>query len=409
MEAVIYHRRWVSAALQGARSANKVRLLFGARQTGKTALLQQLLPRNHTIVFNLQEARLRRQFESDPASFRREILALPPAVSHVAVDEIQKAPALLEEIQALYDSHPRRCQFFLTGSSARKLRTHSANLLPGRCHLYHLLPTVRGEEPGWCSALTGEKSLAAAGFPARSLEQRLSFGSLPGVQLEAPATAAATLEAYVDNYLEEEIRREGLVRNVGPFQIFLQLAALESGRQVNLARLSQESGVPASTLKLYYQLAVDTFVGYWVPAYGPAGRKRLLTTPRFLMFDLGVRNAAAGLPLTAPLVPELGGALLEHWVGLELLHRASYIGRSATVTFWRTVSGAEVDYIWQVPDEHVPVEVKWTTHPQPADARHVEAFLKAYPKKARRGFVVCRVERAQQLTEHVTAIPWQEL
>ena len=189
-----------------------------------------------------------------------------------------------------------RHEFYLTVSSARKLRRHSANLLPGRCHLYHLFPTIRPEEEGFKGRCQDARAGTTAAFPARDLKSRLSLGRLPGIQVESVTSAAATLEAYVENYLEEEIRREGLVRELGPFTQLIRLAALESGRQMNVARLSQESGIPAATIRNYYQLLVDTFVGCWILPYARPGRKRLLTTPRFQFFDPGVRrvSGAAG-------------------------------------------------------------------------------------------------------------------
>lgn len=403
------YRRALEERCEAARSSAKVQMIFGARQTGKTVLLHCLMPKKTSVVFDLLDSSLRRRFEAEPAAFRREVEALGRDVTHIAVDEIQKVPALLEEVQFLYDRDPGRHMFYLTGSSARKLRQHSANLLPGRCHLHHLFPVIRPEEAGFSGRFQDVPTAMADAFPVRGLESRLYLGSLPGIQIESAASAAATLEAYVENYLEEEIRREGLVRELGPFSQFIRLAALESGRQVNVAKLSQESGIPAASLRNYYQLLVDTFVGYWVYPYARAGRKRLLTTPRFQFFDLGVRNAAAGMSLSAPLLPETGGALLEQWVGLELLHRVGYAGRTQTVSFWRTASGAEIDYVWQRPDEDIPIEVKWTENPRAADARHIETFLDLYPEHAQRGVVVCRVPRAQQLTGRTVAIPWQEL
>lgn len=404
-----YYQRHIEGMLIGKRSHNKIRLIFGARQTGKTLLLKHLLAGESSVIYNLQDTRIRQQFESNPSSLSEELRALDKRIVNVGIDEIQKVPALLEEVQLLYDEDPGRRQFFLTGSSARKLRQHSANLLPGRSHIYHLHPVVRPEETGFEGFLSGVPVSTGNPFPERTLEDRLVFGNLPGIRREPPDTAAATLESYVENYIEEEIRREGLVRNVGAFHIFLRLAAVESGSQTNMARLSQECGVPASTLRTYYQVLADTFVGCWVHAYGAAGRKRLLTTPRFLFFDMGVRNAAARMPFVRHLMSDMGGRLLEQWVGLELLHRASYAGRQYEVTFWRTTSGVEVDYVWQSPEEHIPVEVKWSENPQPKDARHVETFLNLYPKKAGRGLVVCRVSRARQLTKRTTAIPWHAL
>lgn len=417
----MFFRRYLESSLTGALSRNKVRLLLGARQTGKTVLLRHVLTPVPTHVVNLQDTTVRRRLEADPGAFGREIRALPRTIRTVLVDEIQKVPALLDEVHALYDAAPTRWQFYLTGSSARRLRTHSANLLPGRSHLYHLYPVCswESEEPtsreiGPPSARAGASRAAAPRaaappFPAFALKRTLLQGSLPGVRAEPSASARATLDAYVDHYLEEEIRREALVRDMGPFVAFVRLAAAESGRQVNLARLSQESGVPASTLKTFYQVLVDTFVGYWMPTYARRTRKRLLTTPRFYYFDLGVRNAAAELPLDAPLADEHAGPLLEHWVALELIARAGYLGRGYRVSFWRTAYGVEVDFVWETPHEALPIEVKWTAHPRPSDARHLETFLDEFPGRARRGILVCRCAQPQQLTERVRAVSWDTL
>lgn len=408
MKAKLYDRL-LAKRLVDPRSANKIRLVFGARQTGKTVLMDQLFAGSKARVFNLQDTRLRQRFERNPASFRQELMALDRDTEFVGVDEVQKAPALLEELQLAYDRFPDRWQILLTGSSARRLRSQSSNLLPGRCHLFHLYPVVRCEEEGFEGKLGSPRLKADRPFPARSLEARLVYGSLPGIRAEAPETAAATLEAYVENYLEEEIRREALVRDVGAFLSFLVIAAVASGQQTNLAKLSQESGVPASTLRNYYQILEDTFAGYAMRCYSRAGRKRVLSTPRFFFFDLGVRNAAARLPWQGVLSPESAGRLLEHWVGLELIHRAGYAGRTHAVSFWRTVSGAEVDFIWETPDEDVPIEVKWTGNPGRRDGRHLETFLDLYPRRSKRGLLVCRVEQSLQLSERVTAIPWHRL
>ena len=409
----MFYRRYLEPALTGPVSRNKIRLIFGARQTGKTALLRHLLRSRGTHFVNLQESAERRRLEADPAAFTRQIRGLPASVRIIAVDEIQKVPALLDEVQALYDAAPSRWQFFLTGSSARRLRAGAANLLPGRSHGFHLHPVCAWEVARDDEAFQIEPPTRAdplrPPFPARPLARTLLLGSLPGVRAERAATAHATLATYVDTYLEEEVRREALVRDVGSFVVFLRLAAAESGQQLNLAKLSQESGVPASTLKNYYQVLVDTFAGHWVVAYARRTRKRLLTTPRFYFFDLGVRNAAAELPLEARLADAQAGPLLEQWVAQELIARAGYLGRGYRVSFWRTTSGAEVDFVWETPDEDVPLEVKWTARPRPSDARHLETFLDLYPSRARRGLLVCRCMKREQLTDRVRAIPWHAL
>lgn len=246
-------------------------------------------------------------------------------------------------------------------------------------------------------------------FPETPLNAKLMLGNLPGVREEKEESAQETLAAYVDNYVEEEIRKEALVRNTASFGVFLQLAALESGRQINLTKMSQESGIAVSTLKNYYQVLVDTFLGYWLHSYKKSSRRRLVTTPAFYFFDLGVRNAAAEIRLNETLLSTVGGPLLEHLVGLELIQKAAYSGRGYRASFWRTVSGSEVDFIFETPQEDIPVEVKWTDMPTDRDARHVKKFLELNPERAKRGYVVCRVPQAQELSKNVLAIPFEEL
>ena len=144
-----------------------------------------------------------------------------------------------------------------------------------------------------------------------------------------------------------------------------------------------------------------------MPAYGRPGRKQLLTTPRFVWLDTGVRNAAARLPLARSLLRTEGGRLFEQWALAEIIHRAA--GRSYRVSFWRTRHGAEVDAVLETPRRDVPVEFRWTENPRPADARHLEIFLDAYSARAKEGYVVCRVPRPRKLTDRVTAIPWHSL
>ncbi len=282
-------------------------------------------------------------------------------------------------------------------------------MLPGRAHLFHLCPLILPERLGSTSGRILPVSSVDAGFPVPQLDQILLHGNLPLVALEKEATRTRTLESYVELYLEEEIRREALVRNVGAFQQFLELAALESGQVINLTNISRESGVPVATLRTFYQVLEDTFVGYRIPAFGAAGRKRVLTSPRFLFFDLGVRNAAARLRFSQDLLKTQMGLLLENWVGQELIHRCLYAGRSFRVSFWRTAHGAEVDYVLETPDEIIPIEVKATESPSESDAAHLKLFMATYPDRARRGYIVCRCRTPRRLTDTIEAIPWYQL
>jgi len=411
MSTLTIQPRCLERTLRQATSRGKVRLLFGARQTGKSTLLRTIAPTG-ALVINLQDPRERMRYERSPGALASELEARHERRLVVCVDEVQKVPALLDDIQYLDDRFPARFEFFVTGSSSRKLRAGAANLLPGRAHSYHLLPVIgpeRASSPK-STVLPAFKPVAAvSGFPAAAIEDLLVWGSLPGVTSEPVARRTFTLTTYAEVYLEEEIRREAVVRDVGAFARFLTLAAVESGRVMNLTALSQESGVPVATIRNFYQVLVDTFVGYWISPYGHSGRKEVLSTPRFLFFDLGVRNAAADVPLSRDLLKTQAGPLFEQWVLLELMARTMYLGRGYQVHFWRTRHGAEVDAVVATPTGDIPIEVKWTDKPRPTDARHLELFLDTYAARAKRGFLVCRVPRAAKLTERVTAIPWQEI
>jgi predicted AAA+ superfamily ATPase len=167
-------------------------------------------------------------------------------------------------------------------------------------HQYHLFPLIlaerKGSEQSTIMDMADSEPLRP-GFPMHDIETILIYGNLPGITLEEEMTRKATLESYAEIYIEEEIRREALVRNIGPFSRFLELAALESGQVMNLSGLSQQSGVPVATIRSFYQVLVDAFVGFWLEPFAGRTRKRLLTTPMFYFFDTGVRNALARVPL----------------------------------------------------------------------------------------------------------------
>ena len=409
--------RWLQRPLDEDLRRPFVHILFGARQTGKSTLLAHLLP-TPSLHYNLADPEERSRLLADPGAFRRECEALPDRTHpHVVfVDEAQAVPSVFDAVQVLYDRSRLRWKFVLCGSSARKLRQTGANLLPGRSLLHRLFPLILAERPSPTDAATPDAAAtsfvlpipatgAGSSFPAADLEERLAYGDLPGVVLLDEADRTRILSTFATVYLEEEIRREALVRDWGGFVNFLRLAARESGNVVNYANISREVGLSVATIKSHYQLLEDMFVGVHIPAYSGSVRKALLSTPRFVLFDLGIRHAASGARPGVDLVRADPGRYFEQWVVLELWKRLQYLG-AGRLSFYRTRGGAEIDVMVERPDgEIVPVEVKWTQRPAPGDARHVEAFVREH-SAATEGFVVCRCPRPMRLTPHVTAIPW---
>jgi predicted AAA+ superfamily ATPase len=408
--------RWYATSLKEKLARPFVHLVFGARQTGKSTLLNALLP-SEALRIDLANPVERSRYLAQPEEFLKVCRALPAnrRGQVVFVDEAQSVPALFDAVQHLYDSDKQRWRFVLCGSSARKLRRTGANLLPGRSFIHRLYPLTMAEhppsEPGAPYA-TSPLELPWAGgkppgrsFPAWDLETRLAYGSLPGIVASEEQDRAELLKAFSLVHLEEEIRREALVKDWGAFLRFLQFAASESGQVLNYAAISQETGISQPTVKSYYQLLEDMFVGFRVPVYAKSARKNLLSTPRFFFFDLGVRHAAAGLAPSPEIVKANPGPFFEQWVGLELWKRLQYLG-DGRLHYQRTRDGAEVDFIVERAHLLAPIEVKWTTRPTLQDARHVLNFLEEHPQKARRGYIVCRCPRPMEIHEQVMALPW---
>jgi len=334
----------------------------------------------------------------------------------VFVDEAQTVPALFDAVQSLYDGDKERWRFVLCGSSARRLRASGANLLPGRSMRHVLHPLVEGEyEPNADRPMSAQGCLVPLSlpgdstvprFPRRSLENRLVFGDLPGIALlDDDHDRADLLSSYVTAHLEEEIRREAVVMDWGQFLRFLKFAAGESGGIVNLAGISRETGVAAQTVKGYFQLLEDMFVGFSVPAFSGSTRKSVLSSSRFFFFDLGVRNAAAGIPLVEATVNAIPGQLFEQLVGTQLWRKLGYT-KAGTLSYYRTTDGAEVDFIIETENALVPVEVKWTENPSLKDARHLLSFIAENPQRCSHGYIVSRCPYVLSLNDRITAIPW---
>jgi predicted AAA+ superfamily ATPase len=384
-----YIKRAIEPLLQETLKRGRSILLLGPRQTGKTTLLERI-PCQYSLSFI--QPPIRQKYERHLALLTQEIEALPrhdPSKQPLVVlDEVQKIPDVMDVAQDLIDR--RKAQFILTGSSARRLRRAHANLLPGRVVSFHMDPLTLEE------------------YPKASLEDRLLYGSLPILyQSVDPMSRETDLESYVTTYLEEEVRAEALVRNLGTFGRFLELAAAEAGAIVNFRKLSQKIGVSHTTLMDYYQILEDCLLAERVEPYTESKtRKKLTRSQRYLFFDLGVRRAAAKEGTRLP--QSSWGILFEQWVGLELLRLMRLLQPKPSLHFWRDPAGPEIDWLIRREKQLIPIEVKWTETPAPDDIKHLTIFLKEYPQ-ASTGYIVCRTSRRLKLTENIFALPWQDI
>ena len=403
--------RYYAARFASQSAKPYVSLLFGARQTGKSTLLRTVYPAP-ALRIDLANAEERLRYGTSVNGFIQACrgLATGRRPATVIVDEAQLSPEIFNAVQHLYDEDKNRWRFILCGSSARKLRRIGANLLPGRSLYHRLYPLLQAEiapgiddhsplpAPAWAA-------LAARPFPATDLLDRLAHGALPGIAAAPAGDRATLLRSYAAIYLEEEVRREAATINLSSFARFLQLAATESGQIVNHAALARQTGLTGKTIQSYYALLEDMFVGFTVPAFSGSARQGVLSTPRFCFFDLGVRHAAAGLPPERTLVQANPGPLLEQWVAIELWKRLGYLGEGR-LSYYRTKTGVEVDFIVEHRGKLIPLEVKWTDRPDASDARHLRGFLDEHKKTAPVGYVVCRCPRPLQLAPNIRAIPW---
>lgn len=385
-----YIKRLLEEDIRHTLERNKSVLLLGARQTGKTTLTQRFDP---DLLISFIQPDIRQRYEKAPSALKGEVEALLPPKGRrrtlIILDEVQKVPAILDVVQDLIDRGI--ANFILTGSSARKLRKGAQfNLLPGRVVALRMQPFNMIE------------------YSEKKLEDLLLYGSLPGlVAVKNNRDRETDLESYVTTYLEEEVRAEAVVRNLGHFARFLELAASESGRIINTRKLSQEIGVAHTTIAAYYQILEDCLITERIePLTQSSTRKKLTKSERILFFDLGVRRLAAreGTKLSRDRM----GHLFEQFVGLELLRAAYTKHKGIKIRFWRDPDGPEVDWIIDEAGHYTPVEVKWTDRPTLADVRHVEVFLSEYPS-AKAGYLVCQVPRKMKLSERIIALPWQSI
>lgn len=391
-----YTHRLLEKKIHAVLKQGKSILLLGPRQTGKTTLINQMAADKQVTLANpLQRLR----YEKKPFMLTAEIEALAEhskagntkALPLIIIDEIQKVPILMDAVQDLIDR--RVAQFILTGSSARKLRRNKdVNLLPGRVIPLRLDPLTQEE----------------LNHQNYSLNDLLLDGSLPEIALQANSKQRESLlEAYVTIYLEEEIRAEAIVRDLGHFARFLEWVASESGKIVNFNKLSQEIGVTQPTIAGYYQILEDCLVAERVePIIKSMTRRKLSKTQKYLLYDLGVRRIAAGEGKRLP--KEQMGHLFEHYVGLELIRHIRLSEQRLALKYWRDPGGPEIDWVIETSESYIPIEVKWTDTPTLQDAKHLQTFLDEY-SEAKKGFIICQTPHPMKITARIHALPWQQL
>lgn len=333
--------------------AKKSILLLGPRQTGKSTLVRSLKPE---LTINLADEATFVDFLRDPALLTNTV----GKHKTVFIDEVQRIPSLLNTVQALVDDGDG-LKFYLTGSSARKLKRGKANLLPGRLLAYDL----------------GPLSLAELG-DAFDLKAALSKGLLPGIYTEDDRdTWQKLLRSYAVTYLKEEIQAEALTRNLEGFSRFFDVVVSNSGSFVDFTKFSTLAAIERMSARRYFDVLVDTLVLYPVEAFSRSKKTRLVQHPRFYLFDVGVLNGALrNFEASADRV----GNLLEHLVLQLILSGAKCRDHDVRVTTYRTEGGAEVDFIVERGADVFAIEVKGSRNVSVSDLRGLKSFADFYGK-----------------------------
>jgi len=349
--------------------------LWGPRKTGKTTLLKQQF--SDAFWIDLLDFDLFLALSQKPTRLRQILEAQPEKT--IVIDEVQKVPQLMDEIHWLIENKGYR--FILSGSSARKFKRGTVNLLGGRAWRFLLFPFVTKE------------------VKAFNLDRALFSGLLPAHYLSPDPKM--DLKAYVQDYLKEEIQAEALTRNLPAFSKFLFSAALTNGMLLNYSNAARDAGVSVKTIREYYQILEDTLIGRQLLPWKKGKRRRLIETSKFFFFDVGIVSALLNYKSITPGTREYGRAF-EHFILQECWAYSHYSKIEFPITFWRTASGTEVDLILGDADAVVEIKSSENVGDRP---KGLHLFLEE--KKCKKSFIVSREPLSRKLDSNITVLPWQ--
>jgi predicted AAA+ superfamily ATPase len=356
-------------------TGNESTFFWGARQTGKSTLLKNLFP--GSVYFDLLLSSEYERFLRNP-SLLKEILTEQEIKGPVIIDEIQRLPALLNEIHWLMVN--RNIQFILCGSSPRKILRSGSNLLGGRALRSELFPMVSAEIPGF------------------DLLRALNNGLLPRhYQSNNPWKL---LSGYIGSYLRDEIIAEARIRNIESFSRFLEAAAFSNGEMVNYTNIAADCGVSSPTVKEYFQILEDTMTGRFLPSYQKKPKRRVIAAPKFYYFDVGI----AGYLLKRKNIEygsEAFGKAFEHFIYHEIYSYSNYSDKHFPVCYWRTASQIEVDFI--LGDNEAAIEVKSSNMVNPRHLKGLKSFAEEYKVKK---LIVVSTDVYPRRSDNITILPW---
>ena len=362
--------------------------LFGARGTGKTTLLKDLHFLKDALYIDLLDADQEEQYSLRPGLLNEQAESMVDG-DWIIIDEIQKVPKLLDHVHIILQN--RNLLFALTSSSSRKLKRGGANLLAGRAFSFSLYPFTARE-------LSDSFNLLEA----------LQWGTLPKlISYKSDADKRRFLRTYTQTYLKEEILVEQLIRNLTPFRLFLSIAAQMNSHIINFSNIARDTGVDHKTVQNYYQILVDTNLGFFLEAYNRSVRKVQKQSPKFYLFDMGVKRSLQNM-LNVPLLPsttEFGDAF-ESWFICECFRLNHYYELDFEFSYLRTKDDVEVDLIIERPGQpQILLEIKSAERIDNRHVRNLLHFSKDFPHAEL--ICVSRVAHRQKING-IMVLPWQE-
>jgi len=363
--------------------------LFGARGTGKSTYIKDQFLSDNGVYINLLIDDDYERYSQRPSLLLEELAARTRKPDVVIIDEIQRVPKLLDIVHHEIEAHDQR--FILTGSSARKLKHGAANLLAGRAFEYHLYPLCIAEL---------ESSF--------NLTDALTWGTLPKIfSLEDDIDKRDFLVTYARTYLKEEIWQEQLVRNLVPFRRFLEVAAQMNGKPLNFSRIADDIGVDGKTVRQYYEILVDTHLGFFLEPWNRSFRKRQKQAPKFYLFDPGITRALSG-SLSAPLLESTGGYghAFEHFILCEISRLNDYLRRDYRLSFLITHADVEVDLVLETPAHKIIfIEIKSSLT---VDIREIQRLDQIATDAGVAQALILSREKVARKVGNVLVLPWRD-
>ena len=397
--------RLAAGALLETLRAMPVTVVTGARQTGKTTLVQTLAPLESRAYLTLDDMDVLDQAQRAPDD-------LVARANHLTIDEVQRAPNLLLAIKRAVDRRRGRGRFILTGSANLLLMRTVSETLAGRAGYLTLWPMTRREQMGlgragiwtellaakdeeWLDLVTAERVTRE---DWRLLARRGGYPT-PALELESPADRATWFAGYTRTYLERDLADLSAISSLPDFRRLMRAVCLRVGQLMNQTELGRDVALPQPTVHRWLNLLETSYQLVRLPGYAVNRTKRLIKAPKLYWADTGLALHLAGQD-------EPAGAHLENVVLADLLAWRDGQLDPPSLGYWRTATGEEVDFVVESGSRLLPIEIKATTKPRMQDARHLQSFREEYGNRSRAGLLLHAGDKTEWLAPKILAAPW---